>query len=106
MPDHTHGTGAHAPGALASLVGARLGLVFTARDSDFLGAYYLAAFPGGQIRIQPNTIPGDDGEDELYAEDLPADWVLILTTTTADGDVEVPARLDALDGLVRIDGPA
>ncbi|MEU3853530.1 hypothetical protein [Streptomyces sp. NPDC029554] len=104
MPDYAHGTGDHAPEELASLVGARLGLVFSARDSDFLGAYHLAAFPGGQIRVQPNRIPGDDGEDDLHAEDLPADWVLLLTTTAAGG-AALAARLDAIDGLVRIDGP-
>ncbi|MFF8673953.1 hypothetical protein [Streptomyces sp. NPDC015242] len=104
MPDYAHGTGAHAPDDLASLVGTRLGLVFAARDSSFLGAYHLATFPGGQMRIQPNRIPGEDGEDDLYTEELPADWVLLLTTTDAE-DAALAARLDALDGLVRVDGP-
>lgn len=102
MPDYVHGTGACSADELVSLVGDRLGLVFTERDSCYLGVYHVAVIPGGRITVQPNAIPGDDGEDDLYAPEHPADWVLLLTTTSAE-DPALPARLDSIEGLVRKD---
>ncbi|GGX20385.1 hypothetical protein [Streptomyces lomondensis] len=104
MPDYVHGTSAYSADELVSLVSHRLGLVFTERDSFFLGVHHVADMPGGRITVQPNAIPGDDGEDDLYAEEHPADWVLLLTTTSV-GDPALPARLDSIEGLVRTDNP-
>lgn len=104
MPDHVHATGAYSADELVSLLSDRLGLVFTERDSFFLGVHHVAALPGGRITIQPNAIPGDDGEDDRYAEEHPADWVLLLTTTSVE-DADLPARLESIEGIVRTDGP-
>ncbi|MEU6913304.1 hypothetical protein [Streptomyces olindensis] len=105
MPEHVHGTDAYSADELVSLLGDRLGLVFTERDSHFLGVYHVAAIPGGRVTVQPNAIPGDDGEDDLYAEEHPPDWLLLLTTTSVE-DAELPARLDSIEGIVRMDGPS
>ncbi|MEU2269207.1 hypothetical protein ABZ568_22920 [Streptomyces olindensis] len=69
MPEHVHGTDAYSADELVSLLGDRLGLVFSERDSHF-----------------------------------PADWLLLLTTTSVE-DAELPARLDSIEGIVRMDGP-
>lgn len=71
----------HTAGELVRLVGDRLGLVFTGRDSDYRGVHHLAGISNGRIEIQPNPIPGDDDEDDLYAPEHPAAQVLLLTTT-------------------------
>ncbi|MET8771419.1 hypothetical protein [Streptomyces sp. NPDC004658] len=68
---HTYGTSTHTVSELVRLVGDRLGLVFTERDSDYRGVYHLAGTRDERIEIQPNPIPGDDEEDDLYAPDTP-----------------------------------
>jgi hypothetical protein len=37
----------------------------------------------GRIEIQPNAIPGDDGQDDLHTLEHPAVRVLLLTNTAA-----------------------
>lgn len=37
----------------------------------------------GRIEIQPNAIPGDDGQDDLHTPEHPAVRVLLLTNTAA-----------------------
>ncbi|GAA4580041.1 hypothetical protein GCM10023194_07220 [Planotetraspora phitsanulokensis] len=64
---HTYGTSAHTASELVRLVSDRLGLVFTERESDYRGVYLRAESYDGKIEIQPNPIPGDDEEDDLYA---------------------------------------
>ena len=98
---HTYSTSTHTAGELARLVGDRLGLVFTERDSDYRGVYHLAGIPNGRIEIQPNPIPGDDGEDDLYAPEHPAAKVLLLTTT-ATRDAALQDRLDSIEGLIHL----
>ncbi|MFE9171080.1 hypothetical protein ACFYNZ_16395 [Streptomyces kebangsaanensis] len=99
---HTYGTSTHTADELVRLVGDRLGLVFTERDSDYRGVYHLAGIPDGRIEIQPNPIPGDDDEDDLYAPEHPAAQVLLLTTTPTP-DPALQARLDPVEGLIHLD---
>ncbi|MFI2764760.1 hypothetical protein ACH5A3_38965 [Streptomyces echinatus] len=96
---HLYGTSTHTADELARLVSDRLGLVFTERDSDYRGIYHLADTRDRRIEIQPNLIPGEDGdEDDLYAPDHPAAQALLLTTTPAP-DPTLQARLRAIEGL-------
>ncbi|MGP4052499.1 hypothetical protein [Streptomyces sp. 2A115] len=101
----TYGTSTHTASELAQIVSRRLRVIFTERDSDFLGVYYAADYSDGQMRIQPNLIPGDGDEDNLYASEHPAIHVLLLTTTSAPAPV-LQARLESIDGLVRLDHTA
>lgn len=98
---HTYGTGTHTAGELVRLVSDRLGLVFTERDSDYRGVYHLAGIPNARIEIQPNPIPGDDGEDDLYTPEHPAAQVLLLTTTPTP-DPGLRTRLDSIEGLTHL----
>lgn len=96
-----YGTSAHTAEELAGLVADHLGVVFTERDSDYRGIYHLADTPDGRIEIQPNHIPGDADEDDLYAEDHPWAQTLLLTETpTATSALH--ARLGLVDGLVHL----
>ncbi|MCZ9349204.1 hypothetical protein NGM36_29095 [Streptomyces mutabilis] len=99
---HTYGTSTHTAGELARLVGDRLGLVFTERDSDYRGVYHLADIPNGRIEIQPNPIPGNDEEGDLYAPEHPAAQVLLLATTPAS-DPALRTRLNSIEGLTHLD---
>ncbi|MFG2143626.1 hypothetical protein ACGFRG_05415 [Streptomyces sp. NPDC048696] len=73
-------------------------LVFTEHDSYFRGIYHRADSPDGKIEIQPNSIPGDDDEDDLYAAEHPTVQILVLTLTPAP--VPNPrGQLDAIEGL-------
>lgn len=102
MTDHrTYGTSTHTADELARLVSDRLGLVFTERDSDYRGVYHLASSPNGRIEIQPNPMPGDDGEDDLYAPEHSSAQVLLLTTTPSP-DPALHARLGSLEGLIHL----
>ncbi|PWI05229.1 hypothetical protein DIZ27_40550 [Streptomyces sp. NWU339] len=95
---HLYGTSIHTAGALARLVGDRLGLVFTERESACRGIYHLADSPEKRIELQPDPIPGDDGDDDLYAPERPAAQVLLPTTTLAP-DSTLQARLRSVEGL-------
>ncbi|WP_369253811.1 hypothetical protein [Streptomyces sp. R35] len=102
MTDYdTYGTSSHTASELVHLVGGRLGLVFTERDSYFRGIYHRADSPDGRVEIQPNPIPGDDGEDDLYADEHPTVQVLLLTTTSAPSPA-LRARLESVKGLVHL----
>jgi len=98
---HTYGTSTHSADELVRLVSDRLGLVFTERDSDYRGVYHLASTPNGRIEIQPNPIPGDDDEDDLYTPEHPAAQVLLLTTTPTP-DSALRTRLDSIEGLTHL----
>ncbi|KOV94598.1 MULTISPECIES: hypothetical protein [unclassified Streptomyces] len=99
---HTYGTSTHTVRELVRLVGDRLGLVFTERDSDYRGVYHLAGTSQEQIEIQPNPIPGDDEEDDLYDPQHPSIPVLLLTTTPAPNSI-LQARLGSIEGLIHLD---
>ncbi|WP_275461388.1 hypothetical protein [Streptomyces noursei] len=99
--DHTYGTSTHTVSELVQLVSDCLRLNFNERDSDYRGTYHLASSPEGRIEIQPNLIPGDDGEDDLYAPEHPVAHVLLFTTTPAL-DPALQARLSSIDGLLHL----
>ncbi|MFF1733025.1 hypothetical protein [Streptomyces sp. NPDC058247] len=102
MTDYdTYGTSSHTASELVRLVGGRLGLAFTEHDSYFRGIYHRADSPDGQIEIQPNPIPGDDGEDDLYATEHPTVQVLLLTTSPAPIPA-LRAQLNAVEGLAHL----
>ncbi|MDQ1026001.1 hypothetical protein QF035_003583 [Streptomyces umbrinus] len=98
----TYGTRTHSASELAQVVTSSLGLAFVERDSDYRGVYYKADRPDGRVEIQPNLIPGDDGEDDLYASEHPTVGVLLLTKNSAPDPV-LQARLESIDGLVLLD---
>ncbi|MFG2603117.1 hypothetical protein ACGFT2_06105 [Streptomyces sp. NPDC048514] len=96
-----YGTSSHTADELVRLVGSCLGLVFTKRDSYYRGIYHRADRPDGEIEIQPNPIPGDDGEDDLYVTEHPTIQVLPLTTTPAPNPA-LRAQLVAIEGLAHL----
>ncbi|MFF9788988.1 hypothetical protein [Streptomyces nigrescens] len=98
---HTYGTSTHTADELVRLVSDCLGLVFAERDSDYRGVYHLASSPNGRIEIQPNPIPGDDGEDDLYAPEHPTAQVLLLTTTPVV-EPALQTRLGSIEGLIHL----
>ncbi|WP_262058177.1 hypothetical protein [Streptomyces sp. STR69] len=99
MTNHdTYGTSTHTTGQLARLVVNHLDVTFTARESDYRGVYHVADSICGRIEIQPNAIPGDDAQDDLYVPEHPSIHVLLLITTPSP-DSTVHDRLDCIDGL-------
>lgn len=76
-------------------------MVFTERESDYRGVYHLAQGPYGRIEIQPNAIPGDDGQDDLYTPEHPAVRILLLTNTPAP-EPTLQTRLGTIQGLVHM----
>ena len=98
---HTYGTSTHTADELVRLASDRLELAFTERDSDYRGVYHLASGPNERIEIQPNPIPGNDGEDDLYAPEHPSAQVLLLTTTPTPNPAP-HARLSSLEGLIHL----
>lgn len=104
MTNHdTYGTSTHTTGELARLVADHhhLDVTFTARESDYRGLYHVADSAYGRIEIQPNAIPGDDVQDDLYAPEHPSISVLLLITTP-NPDSTVHDRLDCIDGLAHL----
>ncbi|MFJ8635081.1 hypothetical protein [Streptomyces sp. NPDC093568] len=102
---HTYGTSGHSVSELVRLVSDRFSLAFSERESSYRGIYHLADSPDGRIEIQPNLVPGDDGddgEDELYAPEHPGAQVLLLITTPA-ADPTLQARLASIEGLAHLD---
>ncbi|MEU8653706.1 hypothetical protein [Streptomyces sp. NPDC048737] len=102
---HIYGTSTHTADELVQLVTDCLGLVFTERDSDYRGVYHLAGSPDRRIEIQPNPIPGDDGEDGLYAPEHPAAQVLLLTSSRTP-DHALQTRLGSIEGLTHLNHEA
>jgi hypothetical protein len=98
----TFGTSTHTAWQLADLLTDRLGAVFVERDSDYLGIYLLATLDNATcIQVQPNAIPGDDGNDDLYDEEHPELPVLLLVTTPAP-DPALQDQLADIEGLARL----
>ncbi|MFJ8590711.1 hypothetical protein [Streptomyces sp. NPDC093598] len=94
-----YGTSTHTVSDVVELVTACLGLTFAERESDYRGVYHLADGGGVRIEIQPNKIPGDDGEEDLYDLEHPAVQVLVLTTTWGP-DPTLQACLDSIEELM------
>lgn len=84
------------------LLASRLTVTFTERDSDYLGIYSLATLADTtRIHVQPNAIPGDDGEDDLYEDEYPEVSVLLLGTSP-DSTEPLNRELSAVEGLTRL----
>ncbi|MFB7367012.1 hypothetical protein [Streptomyces hydrogenans] len=97
----TYGTNSNTAKELAGLLADRLGVAFTERESHYLGVYFLATLADTtRLRVQPNAIPGDDGEDDLYDEEHPDVSVLLLVTSPAAGPLN--DELSAAGGLTRL----
>jgi hypothetical protein len=97
----TYSTSTHTASELVRLVTSHLDVVFTERESDYRGVYHLAQGPYGGIEIQPNAIPSDDCQDDLYSPEHPAVGVLLLTDTPAPQPT-LHARMGAIQGLVHL----
>jgi hypothetical protein len=91
----TYGTSTHSAAELARITADRLGLTFDERESDYRGTYYRAEAGPYQIEVQPNAIPGDDDQDDLYAPDHPKAQTLVLVT----GSHRAPALDAGLNGI-------
>ncbi|MFE9404175.1 hypothetical protein ACFYNY_20735 [Streptomyces sp. NPDC006530] len=103
MTDYdTYGTNSHTVDELVRLLGGgRLGLVFTEHDSYYRGVYHRADSSDGEIEIQPNSIPGSDDKDDLYAAEHPTMDVLLLILTSAPVS-DLRAQLNSIEGLVHL----
>ncbi|MFF4155182.1 hypothetical protein ACFYZU_33865 [Streptomyces sp. NPDC001651] len=98
----TYGTNSYTTKELAGLLADRLHVTFTERESDHLGVYSLATLADmTRLQIQPNTIPGDDGEDDLYDDEHPDVSVLLLITSPAAAE-PVADELSAVGELTRL----
>jgi len=97
----TYGTSTHTASELARLVASHIDVLFAERESHFRGIYHLAQTPFGRIEIQPNAVPGDDGQHDLYLPEHPAVRVLLLTDTPAP-EPTLHTRLGAIQGLVHL----
>ncbi len=98
----TYGTSTHTAQQLADLLAERLPAIFVERDSHYFGVYCLATFADAtRIKVQPNTVPGDDGEDDLLEDDHPDMSVLLIVTAPAEAQL-LSTELAAVDGLTRL----
>lgn len=93
-----YGTSAHEPAELGQLIAERLGIRFTKRESDFRGIYLVARLGEARIEIQPNAIPGDDDQSDLYADEHPGTPVLVLVSGP-EQDGALSTGLAAIDRL-------
>jgi hypothetical protein len=97
----TYGTNTCTPAELAQLVAARLDLTFVERESDYRGTYLVAQTSSHRIEIQPNAIPGNDDQEDLYDPGHPQMQTLLLVTGP-DQDTALNARLDSVGGLTSL----
>lgn len=101
MTDYdTYGTSTHTASELVRLVNGHLDVVFAERESAHRGVYHLAQGAYGRIEVQPNTIPGDDGQNDLYTPEHPAVRVLLLTTPAPEPSLHT--RLSTIPGLAHL----
>ena len=98
----TYGTSTHTARQLSGLLADNLGVDFTERESSYLGCYFLATLADAtRIQIQPNAIPGDDGEDDLYMDEHPDVTVLLLVTAPDSARPHEP-DLSVIEGVIRL----
>ncbi|OIK23123.1 hypothetical protein [Streptomyces malaysiense] len=98
----TYGTNSYTAKELAGLLADRLDVTFTERESDYLGVYFLATRADTtRLRVQPNAIPGDDGEEDPYDDEHPDVSVLLLITSPAAAE-PLDDELSAVGGLTRL----
>jgi hypothetical protein len=95
----TYGTSAYTATELAHLVADRLGLTFVEHDSYYRGVYLVADTAPQHVEIQPNAIPGDDGQDDLYDDEHP-DVQTLLLVSGPHRDTTLTGHLDSIDALV------
>ncbi|MFJ6518215.1 hypothetical protein ACIQJ4_08135 [Streptomyces filamentosus] len=97
-----YGTNSSTAEELAGLLADRLDVTFTERESDYLGVYFLATLADTtRLQIQPNAIPGDDGEDDLYDDEHPDVSALVLVTSPTAAE-PLSDELSAVGGLTRL----
>ena len=75
----------------------RLTVGFMERESDYRGIYLVAPSPH-RLEVQPNAIPGDDDQDDVYDHEHPEMQTLLLVTGP-DQDNELNTHLDSVGGL-------
>lgn len=98
----TYGTNSYTAVELSGLLADRLAVTFAERESDYRGVYFLAALADtARLQVQPNAIPGDDGEDDLYEDEHPDVSVLLLVTSPAGAEA-LGDELSAIEGLTRL----
>ncbi|MFG2887898.1 hypothetical protein ACGFYV_37505 [Streptomyces sp. NPDC048297] len=98
----TYGTSTYTAQQLADLLAERLPATFAELESDYFGVYFLATLADTtRIKVQPNTVPGDDGEDDLLEDDHPEVSVLLIVTAAAEAQL-LDKELAAVDGLTRL----
>ncbi|WP_155369079.1 hypothetical protein [Catellatospora vulcania] len=95
----TYGTRTHTPADLARIIADHLDLTLVERDSYYRGSYFLADAPPYELEVQPNAIPGDDDENDLYDPDHPEARTLLLVTGP-HRDTTLDAALSSVDALV------
>jgi hypothetical protein len=95
----TYGTSAHTAVELTQLVADQLSLTFVEHDSYYRGVYFIADVAPYRVEVQPNAIPGDDGQDDLYDPEHPEIQALQLVIGP-DQDSALNAKLNAIDALV------
>lgn len=98
----TYGTNTYAAQQLADLLTERLPATSAERESDYFGSYFLATLANAtRIKVQPNAVPGDDGEGDLLEDDHPEVSVLLLVTTPAEAQL-LDTELAAVSGLTQL----
>jgi hypothetical protein len=96
-----YGTNAHSAKGLSDLLAHRLAATFAERESDYRGIYFLATLADmTRLQVQPNAIPGDDGDD-LYEDEYPDVSLLLLVTAPAAAR-PLDDELSAVEGLTRL----
>lgn len=99
----TYGTRTYTVAGLARLLADRLGVTFVERDSYYLGVYLVADAGNQRVEIQPNAIPGDGDEDELYDDEHP-DIQTFLLVNGPHRDNALTASLHSIEALTALRG--
>jgi hypothetical protein len=82
---------------LCAAVGTVLAASFVEHDSSFRGRYFLAdGVP--RLEVQPNQVPGDDGELEPMEPEF-VDYPMLLYVQGSDYPDEIRDRLAGIAGL-------
>ncbi|MEU1232167.1 hypothetical protein [Streptomyces sp. NPDC005828] len=98
----TYGTNTYTAQQLADLLTERLPATFAEWESDYFGAYFLATLADAtRIKVQPNAVPGDDGEDDLLEDGHPEVSVLLIVTAPAEAQL-LDTELAAVNGLTQL----
>jgi hypothetical protein len=82
---------------LCAAVGAALGVSFVEHDSSFRGRYLLAD-GRPRLEVQPNRVPGDDGQLEPMESEF-VDYPALLYVHGSDRPDEIRDLLAGIAGL-------